>query len=636
MSGVPRQRGPGEDGAAVALALFAAIQTFVFFARRDRFAVLFWWTSESWLLVTLLWLKDLVLAGVAFFVFFRIARWTESLPRVEAGGAGSPHDAASRRRHVLLFAAILAGGVALRWIAPRQIPPGVWADALFEAEGALRHPGSIPWIGGQPLAVEGLANSALVSNLYLKLCELLFRIFGRGDVGLLALSAVGGTLALPAAYWLGREVSGARRGLVAMAILAFARWPLVFSRWAWTGALLTALVLGAAAAAVRARRIGSAAWAAVAGLLAGLSLHTYVSAWAVAAGFAVFAVGVLRRPAGAKLVGAAAGAALLAFLPFAPAFLRYPERLGGRAHDVSFLAPTKDVAVPGGNRPGAPPLRLLYNTVEYTGLFLWTRDPNARHGFPDRPPFDPALGIAALTGAALSYRKYREGNAGEGLLGLVAAASLLAGILGNPGGAPNGLRIYPFVGIAALWAAESLERWIPAAARALSVRTAGVWALALTVLFVSETVPFLARWPRDPLVAGSFCVVESDLGRMARALGHAPIFLAPKALSWPIVFETLAAGEDPRSPVPRLPRRTPGELLRSAPAAPFWYVASDEDLEPLKRSSWRCPPAATDGSGTVRISRVSPAPARGVPAISEGAAGSAAGARARTSAPPVR
>jgi 4-amino-4-deoxy-L-arabinose transferase-like glycosyltransferase len=636
VSGVRPVPGRRKDGAAVALGLFAAVETVVFFARRDRFSVLFWWTSESWLLVALLWVKDLLLGAVAFFVFFRIARWTDSLPEPPR-----PEGTASRRRHALLFAGILAAGVLLRWIAPRQIPPGVWADALFEAEGALRHPGAIPWIGGQPLAVEGLANSALVSNLYLKFCEVLFRVFGRGDVGLLALSAVGGTLALPAVYWLGREVSGRRVGLVAMAILALAQWPLVFSRWAWTGALLLSLVLAAAAAAVRARRTGSPGWAAAAGLLAGLSLHTYVSAWAVAAAFAVFAIGTLRRAKGTRLVLAAAGAALLAFLPFAPAFLRYPERLGGRAHDVSFLAPTKDVGVPGGNRPGAPPLRLLYNAVEYSGLFLWTRDPNPRHGFPDRPPFDPALGVAALAGAALSFRKYRDGDAGEGLLWLVAGASLLAGVLGNPGGAPNGLRIYSFVGIAVLWAAGSLERWVTAAARALSTSTASVWALALTVLFVAETVPFLTRWPRNPLVAGSFCVLESDLGRTARSLGPAPIYLAPKALAWPIVFETLAAGEDPRRPVPQRDRRTAEDLLRSAPDAPFWYVASDEDLDPLRRASWRCPtPAKTGGSGTVWIARVSPAPARGVPATSEGAAGSEAqpeaGARGRTSGPPVR
>jgi len=151
VSDVRPGRGRWKGGAALPLGLFAAVQTFVLFARRDRFAVLFWWTSESWLLVTLLWLKNFALAGAAFFVFFRIARWTQTLPRVQARRACPRDDSASRVRHALLFAGILAAGVALRWIAPRQIPPGVWADALFEAAGALRQPGTIPRLGGQPL-----------------------------------------------------------------------------------------------------------------------------------------------------------------------------------------------------------------------------------------------------------------------------------------------------------------------------------------------------------------------------------------------------------------------------------------------------------------------------------------------------
>jgi hypothetical protein len=599
-------RGRREGGAALPLGLFAAVQTFVFFARRDRFALLFWWTSESWLLVSLLWLKDLALAAAAFFVFFRLVRWTETLPdRPEPDAPGS------RLRHALLFAGILTAGVALRWIAPQQIPPGVWADSLFEAEGALRHPGNVPWLGGQPLAVEGLRNRALVSNLYLKFCELLFRIFGRGDVGLLSLSAVGGTLALPAVYWLGREVAGRQCGLVAMAIVALGRWPLVFSRWAWTGALLLPLVLAAAAAAIRAHRRRAAEWAAVAGLLVGLSLHTYVSAWAVAAGFALFAIGDLRRPAGKKLALVATATALLAFLPFAPAFFRYPDRLGGRAHDVSFLAPTKDVSVPGGNRPGAPPLRLLYNAVEYTGLFLWTRDPNPRHGLIDRSPFDPVLGLAALVGAGLSYRKSRNGSMPHRLLWLLAGTSLLAGILGNPGGAPNGLRIFPFVGIAVLWAAESLDRWTTAAARRFPARPALVWALGMSILFAAETIPFLAVWPESRVVVGSFCAAETAAGRLRRNLASAPTIVDPRAFSWTIVFETLAAPPDPRYPVERLRRRTPTDLLTMPLRGSFWYLSTPDSLERLRKAGWRCSRGVSPGEDlrdTV-ISRVVPASA---------------------------
>jgi hypothetical protein len=308
-------------------------------------------------------------------------------------------------------------------------------------------------------------------------------------------------------------------------------------------------------------------------------------------------------------VAAAAIAGFLAFLPFAPAFLRYPERLGGRAQDVSVFASTKDVAVPGGNGPWAPPLRLVYNGIEYTGLFLWTKDPNPRHGMPDRPPFDPALGLAALVGLALAIGSARAGDAGDRLVLLFAGSSLLAGVLGNPGGAPNGLRIYPFVGAALLWAAAALDRWIGAGARWLHVRRALVAALGLALLFTLETLPFLTRWPDDGRVVGSFCATETAAGRVRRQLSDAPTVVDPGALGWPIVFETLAAGDDPERPVPRLPRRTAADLLALPGKAPFWYVARRAELARLNGGSWRASRGVAPGgdSPDTVIARVVPA-----------------------------
>jgi len=597
-------RAPRLPAEALGLGLFAAAQTFVFFARRDRFEILLWWTRESALYVGLLWLKDLALAAAAFLVFSRLARATLTLPE-----EADREDRASRARHALVFASILAAGIALRWIAPRQIPPGVWADALFEAEGALRSPGSIPWLGGRPLDLEGLANSALVSNLYLKFCALVLSLFGRGDVGLLALSAIGGSLALPAVYWLAREVAGPRRALVAMALMAFATWPLVFSRWAWTGALLLPLMLSGAACALVALRTRNVLPALAAGTLVGLSLHTHPAAWAAGAGFAAFALGSLRRPAGGRLVAFAAFACILAFLPFATAFLEYPQRLGGRARDVSFLAPTEDVAIPGGDGPFALPARLLYNAIEYTGLVLWTGDPNPRHGLPGRPPFHPLLGIAVLAGAALSLRKARDADAGHRLVLFLAVGSLLAGVLGNPGGAPNGSRIFPYVGAGVIWAAGFLDRWVSAAERSLSARPDLVWSLGLVILFVVETDRFLRVWPEDRLVAGSFCADESAAGRLRRDLGAAPTMIDPKALSWPIVFETLASGPDPAEPVPRLPRRDAADLLAAPPLEPFWYVTSRPALDALREAGWRCARGVSprEESPEIVIARVAPA-----------------------------
>jgi hypothetical protein len=381
--------------------------------------------------------------------------------------------------------------------------------------------------------------------------------------------------------------------------------PLVFSRWAYTAALLLPLVLAAAAAALRAVATGRVGWALLAGLFLGLSLHTYVPAWAIAASFGIFALTTLARPRG-KLVFAAGIAALVAFLPFAVAFLQFPHRLGGRARDVSFLAPSRSAALPGGNGPFAVLLRLLHNVVEYTGVLLWRGDPNARNGMPGRPAFTVLIGVAVLAGVALSWRKARTGNPGHRLLLLLAGASLLAGILSIPADAPNALRIYPLVGLSVLFAAESLVRWIPASARALSARVGFLWALAFSLLLVLETGPFFTVWPDNVLVAGSFCRAESNAGRTARALGPAPIILEPRVLVCPIVLETLAAGDDPRRPVPRLERRTAGDLLRSPPHRPFWYVARRSEFDRLCVAPFRCARGVAVGerAGDTAIARV--------------------------------
>lgn len=587
---------------AAAIGVFAALQTLVFFARRDRFSVLFWWTPESWLYVLLLWVKDLALAAAALFLFAAITRATAALPE-----PAETLDRDSRLRHVLLFVAIFGAGVALRWLAPRQIPPGVWADALFEAEGALREPGHLAWLGGRPLNIEGLRNSTLVSNLYLQFCSLLFRVFQRGDVGILALSAVGGTLSLPAVYWLGREISGPRRALVAMGLVAFGLLPLIVSRWGWTLALLLPLLMGAAAAALAAIRTRRTAFAILAGVLLGFSLHTHAAAWAAAGGFVLYALLLLGRPDSRRLVAGAVAGCLVAAIPYVVGFAEYPALVGGRARDVSIFASTKDVSIPGGNQPGAPGVRLAYNLIEYTGLFLWTSDPNPRDGFPDRPPLLPPIGAAALVGVALTLRKARQGDDRSRLVLLLGGAILLAGVLGNPGGAPNLIRIYPLVGIVAILATGPLDRWIAAMARTVRIRAGVTWTFAFALLFLFETTRFVSRWPQHPLVLGSFCVAETDAGRTARSLGTAPIVLEPNAFEWPIVFETLAAGDDPRRPVARLPRRTADDLLRSPPDRPFWFVSRDADLEPLRRASWRCPPRRNSGEADgVRIARVVP------------------------------
>src|SRR5512140_2098122 len=386
-----------------AFAAFVFLETFVFLAREDRWAVLFFFTKETWLLVTLLWLKNLALALLAAALFAALVSVAEILERTP-----SPRVTRGVLAVVLLAAGI---GVALRFAWPETIPPGLWFDPPFEARALLERPDGLPWIGGAPLHADPVAagNRELVSYVYLHFYDAVFRVFGRGEAGFGALSAVPGAVAIPAAAWLAWEVSGGLTAVYATVCVALGLWPLVFSRWGYTAAALIPLALLAAAAALAALRTRRLSFALLAGACLGLSLHTHSSAWAVAAGLSLFSLGALRARESRGLVLASWVAAALAFLPFGIGYLQNPANLGGRIRDV-----------PAGSRVsgayGAPvtgalrvPATLVTNALDYAGVLVWTPDPNPRDGVPGRPALHPLLGILALAGFARAAARRSRG-----------------------------------------------------------------------------------------------------------------------------------------------------------------------------------------------------------------------------------
>jgi hypothetical protein len=565
--------------AAVVFGLFVAVQTFALLAAADRWGVLLFFTRETWLLVLLLWLKDLALAGAAGVVAALLLFRARALPRAP-GGRPSP-------LLVAVASAAVLTGIALRWIFPDRIPPGLWFDPPYEARALLEKPAGLPWIGGVPLH-EGPAaagNRELVSYLYLHFYRATFRLFGRGETGFLALSALPGTLALLGALWLGAEVFGLAAALLGTAFVSLAAWPLIFSRWSYTASALIPLALLAAAAALAALRTGRRSLALVSGLAVGLSLHTHSSSWAVAAGLGVFSLFALRDRSSRPLVFWSWGAAALAFAPFAWGYLTHPENLGGRIRDV-----------PVGTRPAGDwgprivgplglPATLAFNAVEYTGVLLFTRDPNPRDGLPDRGTLTPLLGLAALLGLGLSAAR---GTRGDGALFAVILGSLAGGVFSNPGGAPNTIRTSVVV-VPALLAAgwlvlRLLARLEEKGVVRVSVGTAG----AVAFVLAAESVPFLSRWPVDPVVVRSFCPAETQGAGLVRALGGPDAILEPKALRHPFVFDALSGPIDPDVPIRIVRRATAAELLAAPPAGPFWYVADTASLAELRAAGWRC------------------------------------------------
>jgi 4-amino-4-deoxy-L-arabinose transferase-like glycosyltransferase len=588
-----RFRTPGVRSTATALGCFAAFEVLVVVIRAER-AVLFWWAEAPRPFVVLSWTWVLLRAaatGLAMAWLFRLLE--PSLPRRETSPAAG-------RTAVWVFVLTAVGG-ALRFAFPASVPPGVWLDVLFEAERLLRSPGNLPFLGGTPL---GLSNAhEIVSHLLLRAYEVLLLTFGRGDVGILSLSAVPGALTIPAAAWLAYEAFGARAAILAATFVAFSSRSLALSRWGYTPATLVPLGMAAMAAALSARRRSSLLLAALSGAFAGLAMHTHSSALIVPVALAAWTFGTWREPGARSRAAAAAATAFLCAGPWLLGFLQHPGYVGGRLRDVNIGNPVRDIEM----RDAGPVARLSSNLVDYSGLFVFTHDPNSRHGFPGRPAATVVLGVAALIGfAALFRRSIEDPGAPRGVLWL-AAGSLTAGILSDPGGAPNTVRACLLVPAGLVVAAWVVDGTIRAVALRVGARIGPLFVLVGAMFFTRETVPFFTDWPHDPRVVAAFCPEESDAGRLLRRLSGSNVVLGQNVVQWPLVLETLAGPPDSRLPVPRFPVRTPDQLLAVPPRGPFWLVAPRGYPEPLVVGGWRVSRPVEVGTGrALHIFRVVP------------------------------
>jgi hypothetical protein len=562
-----------------AFSAFVFVETFVFFAREDRWGVLFFFTKETWLYITLLWIKDIGFALLPALLFAALVKWTARL---------ETDPPAPSTRGVLAVALVASlAGVALRFLWPEILPPGVWFDVPYEARALLEKPEGLPWIGGVPLldrseVVQG--NHELVSYAYLHFYDAIFHLFGRAEAGFGALSAVPGALAIPAAAWLAWEVWGGFTGSLATAVVALSLWPLVFSRWGYTAAALIPLAFFAGAATLAAVRTRRLRYALLAGACLGLSLHTHSSSWAVAAGLGVFSLVLLRAKELRGLVLAAWLAAGLAFLPFGIGYLRNPANIGGRIRDVpvgSRVSGAYGVALKG---PFRIPATLALNAIDYAGVLVWTSDPNPRDGVPGRSALHGVLGTLAFVGFARAAARRTRGDL---LLLSLAAGSLAAGVLSNPGGAPNTIRTCVFIPAAILAAAGVLGTWGAALARGRLARPS-ITALGLVALILAlETSPFVCMWPEHQDVRSQFCVTETSAARLARNLGEGNLFLEPASLRHPFVFDALWRPVRATEPMTLAERRTARELITSPPPGSFFFVARPPALDILSRAGFR-------------------------------------------------
>lgn len=337
--------------------------------------------------------------------------------------------------------------------------------------------------------------------LFIYLVALSIKIFGNTPFAIRLTSALIGIALIPATYLLGRTLLNGRVGLLAAGLVALTFWPLALSRIGFrvgTLPLMAALSLACAAAGWRSQRLK---WVMVGGVLYGMTFYTYLSArftLAALIAFGIFWYIAHRSTFPAPRWWAAFFApALLVAAPFGLLILSQPELLFGRAEQVSIFS----AAVHHGDFAGT----LFHNLNATLGMFLWRGDALARHNLPNRPVFDPFMGLAFVVGAALAgWRTIKHRHQASAFLLIWSVIMLLPTLLADK--APHFLRAVGVLPMLMFFPALALdELWI----KARWGRALVLGGLALSLLFTTRD--YFVRYLGNPDTAYFFEPAAADL-----------------------------------------------------------------------------------------------------------------------------
>lgn len=255
-------------------------------------------------------------------------------------------------------------------------------------------------------------------------------------------SAYFGVLLVAVSYALGRRLFGARVGLWAAAFLAVLFWPVFYSRLAlraislpvfsglsayWWWRMETAdeqasrldrrRLTGAGQwrSAISGRQ--SSSYAVLAGLLAGLSLHTYMAARAVPIFFALYTLylSLFHRAAFRRQRRQMALFWLALTLVAAPLAWFLLTNPGAEARVAEVDAPLRAL-LEGNMGP------VSTNAVKIAGMFGLSGDPLWRQNVAGRPVLDPVMAALFYLGVAFSLWRWRDPRHAFLLLWLAASA----------------------------------------------------------------------------------------------------------------------------------------------------------------------------------------------------------------------
>ena len=350
----------------------------------------------------------------------------------------------SPARAGLALALVTVVAALLRLAAIDTLPPGLYRDEAYNGLDALR-----VLRGETPIFFE--ANNGR-EPLYIYLLAASVGILGRSPGALRLVSALIGTLTVPAIYWLGRELFDRGIAIVAAVLVATTVWTLNLSRVAFRAVSmppLTAAALALLWQGMCRKRLARVAWA---GVLYGLTLYTYLAARfsVIALLFFIIYTWLWHREVLWARGWATFGA--LGVAAFAPLGLY----LAGNWETT--LSRAGQVSVFGADGLSEAPWGTLARQVWRTLMgFVLRGDFIPRHNVPFRPVFDPLMGLAFVGGVGVALCRARRSPSHAFCLiwlGIMLMPTILAEdaphMLRGSGILPA-LFLFPAVGLVELW-----------------------------------------------------------------------------------------------------------------------------------------------------------------------------------------
>ncbi len=332
-----------------------------------------------------------MLLGISLVALSRTPRLTD-----RDSPEGPPGRRFTLAEACFLFALTVAAG-CLRFFGLDHIPPGGFFDEVqnhLVAEGILK--------GDRPIFVAGASQ---MPALFFYFLAGAIAVAGKGLTTVRGLSALFGTLTIPAFYLLARRAFSRPVAAAAAILLAGSRWHITFSRVGFVtiiGPLLEILAVFCLWRALETRR---RLFFVLLGLVTGVGLQCYYSFNLFPAVMAIAVASYAGRN-GWKSFGSELGPILrglgwsvlvagLLLFPLARYAARHPREFFARSNTVAVWNPAHHLPWPG---------ILWQNTAAHLLMFNFRGDYNPRHNIPWAPLLNPIEGclLAVGLGAALA------------------------------------------------------------------------------------------------------------------------------------------------------------------------------------------------------------------------------------------